>query len=86
MVFNSVHFAVFFVLVYAAYRLIGHRAQNWLLLAASYYLYASWEWRFTGLLAASTLVSHVAALAIASSDDARTCRIVLWICPRFHLM
>ena len=42
MVFNSVHFAVFFVLVYAAYRLVGCRAQNWLLLAASYYFSQPW--------------------------------------------
>ncbi|MCK7461261.1 MAG: hypothetical protein MZU84_03925 [Sphingobacterium sp.] len=27
-------------------------ARNWLLLAASYYFYASWDWRFPGLLVA----------------------------------
>ena len=58
MVFNSIHFVVFFAVVYAVYRLLGHRAQNLWLLAASYYFYAAWDWRFTGLLAASTLVSY----------------------------
>ena len=86
MVFNSIHFVVFFAIVYAVYRLLAvrgetpashrdgwiarrmpwafrrgllsHRAQNVWLLAASYYFYAVWDWRFTGLLAASTLVSY----------------------------
>ena len=64
MVFNSIHFVAFFAVVYAVYRLLGHRAQNVWLLAASYYFYAAWDWRFTGLLAASTLVSYRAGLAL----------------------
>jgi alginate O-acetyltransferase complex protein AlgI len=86
MVFNSVHFAVFFLIVYAAYRVVGLRAQNWLLLAASYYFYAVWDWRFTGLLAASTLVSYVAALRIARAEAERTRRLTLWLCLGFHLL
>ena len=46
MVFNSLHFLWFFVVVYALYGVLPHRAQNWLLLVASYYFYASWDWRF----------------------------------------
>jgi len=63
-VFNSLHFVVFFAIVYAVYRLLQHRAQNLWLLAASYYFYAAWDWRFTGLLAASTLVSYWAGAAL----------------------
>ena len=48
MVFNSLHFVWFFLVVYAAYRVLPHRAQNWLLLVASYYFYAAWDWRFLG--------------------------------------
>ena len=43
MVFNSLHFVWFFLVVYALYRVLPHRAQNWLLLAASYYFYAAWD-------------------------------------------
>ena len=50
MVFNSLHFVWFFLVVYALYRVLPHRAQNWLLLVASYYFYAAWDWRFLGLL------------------------------------
>ena len=50
MVFNSLHFLWFFLVVYALYRVLPHRGQNWLLLVASYYFYAAWDWRFLGLL------------------------------------
>ena len=64
MVFNSLHFVWFFLVVYALYRLLPHRAQNWLLLVASYYFYAAWDWRFLGLLIASTLVDYSCARAL----------------------
>lgn len=57
MVFNSVNFALFFVVVLALYWRLTHRAQNVLLLVASYAFYAAWDWRFMGLLAATTLVT-----------------------------
>jgi hypothetical protein len=46
MVFNSIQFVVFFAVVYGAYRILPHRAQNWLLLVSSYVFYAAWDWRF----------------------------------------
>ncbi len=56
MVFNSLHFVWFFLVVYAPTGCCRTAAQNWLLLVASYYFYAAWDWRFLGLLVASTLV------------------------------
>ena len=41
------------------YRALPHRGQNWWLLAASYYFYAAWDWRFLSLLIGSTLVDFV---------------------------
>ena len=70
MVFNSLHFVWFFLVVYAAYRALPHRAQNWLLLVASYYFYAAWDWRFLGLLIASTLVDYSCARALARASSA----------------
>ena len=63
MVFNSLHFVWFFLVVYALYRVLPHRGQNWLLLVASYYFYAAWDWRFLGLLVASTLVDYTCGRA-----------------------
>ena len=61
MVFNSLHFVAFFAVVYPLYRVLPHRAQNWMLLAASYYFYAAWDWRFLGLLIGSTVVDFCVA-------------------------
>ena len=72
MVFNSLHFVVFFAVVYAVYRVLPHRAQNLMLLAASYYFYAAWDWRFLGLLIAQTVLDFtVARLIHATPDRAR---------------
>ena len=59
MVFTSLHFAAFFVVVYALYRVLPHRAQNVMLLVASYYFYAAWDWRFLSLLIGSTVVDFL---------------------------
>ena len=69
MVFNSFQFVVFFAIVYALYRSVPHRQQNWMLLLASYYFYGSWDWRFLVLLLASTLIDYLCALYIDSRDD-----------------
>jgi D-alanyl-lipoteichoic acid acyltransferase DltB (MBOAT superfamily) len=84
-VFNSLHFIWFFAVVYAVYRLLPHRKQNWLLLAASYYFYAAWDWRFLGLLLASTIVDYSAALAIDRSADPRRRRLFLCLSIGFNL-
>ncbi len=85
MVFNSLHFVWFFVLVYAVYRVLPHRAQNWLLLVASYYFYASWDWRFLGLLIASTVVDFSCGLAIERSQSPRARRALLVASLGFNL-
>jgi alginate O-acetyltransferase complex protein AlgI len=85
MVFNSLHFIWFFVVVYCAYRILPHRAQNWLLLAASYYFYAAWDWRFLGLLIASTLVDYSCALAMARTSVRRRRRGLLFLSLAFNL-
>ena len=85
MVFNSLHFVWFFLVVYAAYRVLPHRAQNWLLLAASYYFYAAWDWRFLGLLIASTLIDYTCALAMAQTKSPRRRRLILILSLAFNL-
>jgi D-alanyl-lipoteichoic acid acyltransferase DltB (MBOAT superfamily) len=77
MVFNSIPFIAFFLAVYALYRVLPHRGQNWLLLVASYVFYASWDWRFLGLLVACTTVAYGCALLLGRIEDARMRRLVL---------
>ncbi|HJR58817.1 MAG TPA: MBOAT family protein [Vicinamibacterales bacterium] len=85
MVFNSLHFVWFFIAVYALYRMLPHRGQNWLLLVASYYFYAAWDWRFLGLLAASTVVDYTAGRLLASSTSPRRRRAYVTLSLGFNL-
>ena len=85
MVFNSLHFVWFFLAVYVLYRLLPHRGQNWLLLVASYYFYAAWDWRFLSLLAASTLVDFTAARLIERSEAPRRRKLLLSVSLGFNL-
>jgi D-alanyl-lipoteichoic acid acyltransferase DltB (MBOAT superfamily) len=85
MVFNSLHFLWFFVVVYAIYRLLPHRAQNWLLILASYYFYASWDWRFLGLLLGSTIVDYSCARALDATAAPRRRKALLVLSLAFNL-
>ncbi|HTL70910.1 MAG TPA: MBOAT family O-acyltransferase [Candidatus Eisenbacteria bacterium] len=69
MLFNSLHFAVFFAVVYAVYLALDHKRQNLWLLAASYAFCVSWDWRFFAVLLEMTLVVHFCALKMADSPD-----------------
>ena len=84
MVFNSPTSSGSFVVVHA-YRLLPHRAQNWLLLVASYYFYASWDWRFLGLLLASTIVDYSCGRLIEASPDPRRRKTLLCLSLGFNL-
>ena len=68
-----------------AYRVLPHRAQNWLLLVASYYFYAAWDWRFLGLLVASTLVDFTCARVLARASTPRARRALLIVSLGFNL-
>ena len=61
MVFNSLHFAAFFVVVFAVVGMLRNRvtARNAFLLCCGYYFYGWWDWRFLGLLAFTTLFDYV---------------------------
>lgn len=71
MLFNSFTFFAFFLAVYSLYRLCGFRAQNLLLLTASYFFYGCWDYRFLSLILISTLTDYVIGLKIASSTCAQ---------------
>lgn len=70
--FTQIEFVVFLALVLAlawslswSFRSVAWR--NGFLLAASYYFYAYWDYRFCGLLATSTLIDFIVAHAINRS-------------------
>ena len=69
MLFNSLEFVLFFIVVYGLYIVLTHRYQNGLLLIASYFFYGWWDWRFLSLIAASTVIDYTCGLKIASETS-----------------
>ena len=64
MIFNSFTFFIFLFVVLGLYYGLARRAQNILLLTASYFFYGWWDWRFLSLLLISTVVDYAVGLAI----------------------
>jgi alginate O-acetyltransferase complex protein AlgI len=67
--FSSLDFAVFFAIVLAVYPLLGRRAQNGYLLVLSYVFYGWWDWRYLGLILASSTVDFLASRGIVTSSS-----------------
>lgn len=70
---------MFLLIVWSAYLCLPLRGQNVLLLAASYYFYAQWDWRFLSLIWISTLVDYVSGRVMAASSQARVRRLALMV-------
>ena len=64
MSFNSPTFLIFYATVFVLYWLLPYRKQNILLLAASYFFYASWDYRFLWLLILSSTIGYFLGIAI----------------------
>lgn len=65
MSFTTITFLMFLALVFGLYWAARARGiQNLILILASYAFYAWWDWRFCGLMLASTLVDYAAGLGL----------------------
>lgn len=69
MLFNSLSFIVFFILVAGINRVLTHQNQNRFLLVASYVFYGWWDYRFLTLILFSTIVDYFCAKAISKNDE-----------------
>ena len=67
MLFDSAVYLVFLVVVVFAYWRLRHENQNRFLLAASYFFYGWWDWRFLLVMIASTAMDYWIAGAISKS-------------------
>ncbi|MFC1497595.1 MBOAT family protein, partial [Verrucomicrobiota bacterium] len=79
MYFNSIDFFVFFAIVYLLYLALDHRRQNKMLLAASYFFYGCWDWRFLSLLLFSTVIDYFCGIKIHESDNTFARKRYLWL-------
>ena len=88
MLFPTLDFLLFFVVVLALLAPLArmHEARKWLLVAASYYFYAQWNWHYCLLLAGSSLLTYGGGLAIASVREMRTRKLIVSITVGLHLL
>jgi alginate O-acetyltransferase complex protein AlgI len=75
--FDSWVYVWFLVLVWLAYLRLPHVGQNRLLCVAGLVFYGAWDWRFLGLLLATTGIDWACGLGIAASDAPRRRRLLL---------
>jgi alginate O-acetyltransferase complex protein AlgI len=76
MLFPTVTFAIFFMIVLPVSWLLMPRPRRWKLfmLVAAYYFYGYWNWRFVFLIIASTIWNHVLARLIHAGRHGATRR------------
>lgn len=82
MLFNSLNFAIFLPVVFIVYWCVVNKSlklQNILLLVASYFFYACWDWRFLFLLIFSTLLDYFTGLKMPAAKNHRIKKVWFWI-------
>jgi len=69
MVFTSLTFCIFLVLVFTLYWVTRRRSpQNFIILVASYIFYGWWDWRFLSLIVISSFVDFISGQLIHKSE------------------
>lgn len=77
MLFNTMEFFWFFLLITPVYFLLPHRIRWCFLLAASYYFYMSWNAKYGVLILFSTAINYLAAIMIHRARTLRGRRLAL---------
>ncbi len=88
MLFNSLDFAIFLPIVFILYWFVAQRnlkLQNALILAASYFFYALWDWRFLFLIIFSTLVDFTVGYFLGKTKDQTYRKILLAVSVAVNL-
>jgi len=82
MLFNSIEFALFLPLVFIAYWFIAPKnlkAQNIIILLASYVFYGWWDWRFLVLIIFSSAVDYSIGLKLSETTKQKSRKLLLYI-------
>jgi alginate O-acetyltransferase complex protein AlgI len=82
MLFNSINFALFLPIVFLLYWFVAnkdYKYQNILLLVASYFFYACWDYRFLFLLVFSTLLDYFTGLKMFDSKTVSGKKFWFWL-------
>lgn len=82
MLFNSINFAIFLPVVFILYWFVTNKSlklQNALLLVASYFFYACWDYRFLFLLIFSTLLDYATGIKMHEAKSTRGKKFWFWL-------
>lgn len=82
MFFNSIDFAVFLPIVFVLYWFVTRKnlkAQNFLIVIASYVFYGWWDWRFLSLIFFSTVVDFSVGILLSKNQNEHRCKALLWL-------
>jgi alginate O-acetyltransferase complex protein AlgI len=79
--FNSINFALFLPVVFILYWFVfkSQRQQNILLLVASYFFYACWDYRFLFLLVFSTLLDYYTGIKMSEARNDKMKKFWFWL-------
>ena len=69
MLFNSLHFLMFFPIVTLIYFIIPQKIRYVWLLIASYYFYIAWNPVFSLLMLASTFISYIGGILLDRANN-----------------
>ena len=79
MLFNSFIFLIFLGVTVPLYLSLPRRFRNGFLLAASYFFYGYWDWRFLSLLLISTVVDFLVGRGLFRADNPRKRKRLLFL-------
>lgn len=79
MLFNSIEFIIFLIIVFLIYWRLNHRNQNIFLVIVSYIFYGWWDWRFLFLILLSTLIDFFTGLFIGATESKSRRKIFLFV-------
>jgi alginate O-acetyltransferase complex protein AlgI len=79
MLFNSLHFALFFPVVFILYFVLKPKYRWVLLLIASYYFYMSWNPVYIVLILFSTVIDYIVTISMDRIDSQLKKRLLLYV-------
>ncbi len=81
MLFNSIDFAIFLPIVFILYWFVTNKylkLQNFLIIAASYFFYGWWDWRFLTLIFFSTIIDFSVGLGLLKLQNNNQRKLLLF--------
>ena len=88
MLFNSISFALFLPIVFLLYWLIFNKnvkLQNIFLLAASYFFYAWWDWRYLSLVLLCSITNYTGGLLLMRTEAEKQRKAIMILCCTISL-